>query len=438
MKEIVIETACGKLKGIDSETGIHKFYGVRYATGGRWEYPIEVTRWNDVSDATGFKAASIQRRTFYKEQEDSFYYNEFRKDEGYTYSEDCFFLNIWKPESCKKAPVIFYVHGGMFQGGCGNEKPFDGSGYAQKGVIFVTCNYRLGPFGFCSLPELAQRDGHTGNYGLYDQLTALKWICHNIEQFGGDPCNITVMGQSAGAMSLQQLCMSPLSKDYISKVIMTSGGGVSEIFANSTYMEKTYPFWEEVLSEVGTTLEEWIKCDAKDLLDSMFAVMQKYPNGIQNCMPVIDGGIVPYSAEEMNTKRMQAKIPYMMGSTKDDLLPEEMHRMAKDWSILQSEQGLIPSYCFYFSRNLPGDEKGSWHSSELWYTIGALENCWRPWEEKDYKLSDVMMEYFSNFAKCGNPNGESLPEWKTTSNIQGDVMIFSDTEIGMGKIVRSQ
>lgn len=438
MKEIIIETACGKLKGIDSETGIHKFYGIRYATGGRWEYPVEVTRWKDVSDATVFKDASIQRRTFYKEQEDSFYYNEFRKDEGYTYSEDCFFLNIWKPESCKKAPVIFYVHGGMFQGGCGNEKPFDGSGYAQKGIIFVTCNYRLGPFGFCALPELEKRDGHTGNYGLYDQLTALKWICHNIEQFGGDPYNITVMGQSAGAMSLQQLCMSPLSKKYISKAILTSGGGVSETFANATYMEKTYTFWKEVLTQVGTSLEEWISCDAKNLLDSMFAVMQKYPNGIQNCMPVIDGGIVPCNTEEMNTKMMQAKIPYMMGSTKDDLLPEEMHRMAKDWTILQSEQGLIPSYCFCFSRNLPGDEKGAWHSSELWYTIGALEKSWRPWEEKDYKLSDAMMEYFSNFAKCGNPNGESLPEWKTTSNTQGDVMIFSDTEIGMGKIVRSQ
>ncbi|MFW6676862.1 carboxylesterase family protein [Lacrimispora sp. AGF001] len=437
MKEITIDTACGKLKGIDSETGVHKFSGIRYATAGRWEYPVEVTRWDGVFDATRFKDAGIQRRTFYKEQEESFYYKEFRKDDVYTYSEDCFYLNIWKPECCKEAPVIFYVHGGMFQGGCGNEKPFDGSGYAQKGVIFVTCNYRLGPFGFCSLPELEKRDGHTGNYGLYDQLTALKWIYHNIERFGGDPSNITVMGQSAGAMSLQQLCMTPLAKEYISKAIMTSGGGVSETFANATYAEKTYPFWNEVLSQVGTSLTEWIECDAKDLLDSMFAVMQKYPNGIQNCMPVIDRGIVPFHTDEMITKGMQAKIPYMMGSTKDDLLPEEMHRMAKDWTILQSEQGLIPSYCFYFSRNLPGDEKGSWHSSELWYTIGALENCWRPWEEKDYQLSDVMMEYFSNFAKRGNPNGESLPEWRATSNSQDDIMVFSDTEIGMNKIVRS-
>ena len=438
MKEIIIETPCGKLKGIDSETGVHKFYGVRYATAGRWEYPSEVTKWDGIFDAADFKDASIQRRTFYEEKTDSFYYKEFRKDERYTYSEDCFYLNIWKPECCKDAPVIFYVHGGMFQGGCGNEKHFDGSHYAAKGVIFVTCNYRLGPFGFCCLPELEERDGHTGNYGLYDQLTALKWIYHNIEQFGGDPNNITVMGQSAGAMSLQQLCMSPLAKEYISKAIMTSGGGVSETFANSTDVEKTYPFWKEVLSQLGTSLEEWTRCDAKDLMDAMFAVMQNDSNGIQNCMPVIDGGIIPYNVEEINTNKMQAKIPYMMGSTKDDLLPEELFRMAKDWTILQSEQGMIPSYCFYFSRNLPGDEKGAWHSSELWYTIGALENCWRPWEEKDYQLSDVIMDYFSNFAKRGNPNGESLPEWKTTSNSQTDVMIFSDSGIGMGKIAGSK
>lgn len=438
MKEITIETACGRLKGIDSETGVHKFFGVRYATAGRWEYPKEVTRWEGIFDAADFKDASIQRRTFYEEQADSFYYKEFRKDEVYTYSEDCFYLNIWKPECCKDAPVILYIHGGMFMGGCGNEKPFDGSAYARKGVIFVTCNYRLGPLGYCCLPELEQRDGHTGNYGLYDQLTALKWICHNIEQFGGNPANVTVMGQSAGAMSLQQLCLSPLAGKYISKAIMTSGGGVSETFGSTTYQEKTYPFWKEVLSQCGTTLEEWIKCDAKDLLDSMFGVMQKYPNGIQNCMPVIDGGIVPYNAEEINTKKMQAKIPYLMGSTKDDLVSEEMHRMAKDWTILQSEQDMIPSYCFYFSRNLPGDEKGSWHSSELWYTIGALNNCWRPWEEKDYKISDVIMDYFTNFAKCGNPNDESLPEWKITSKSQTDVMIFSDSEIGMGKIAGSE
>lgn len=437
MKEITIETACGRLKGIDSETGVHKFLGVRYATAGRWEYPKEVTRWEGTFDAADFKDASIQRRTFYEEQADSFYYREFRRDEVYTYSEDCFYLNIWKPECCKDAPVILYIHGGMFLGGCGNEKPFDGSAYARKGVIFVTCNYRLGPLGYCCLPELEQRDGHTGNYGLYDQLTALKWICHNIEQFGGNPANVTVMGQSAGAMSLQQLCLSPLAGKYISKAIMTSGGGVSETFGSTTYQEKTYPFWKEVLSQCGTTLEEWIKCDAKDLLDSMFAVMQKYPNGIQNCMPVIDGGIVLYNAEEINTKKMQAKIPYLMGSTKDDLVSEEMHRMAKDWAILQSEQDMIPSYCFYFSRNLPGDEKGSWHSSELWYTIGALNNCWRPWEEKDYKLSDVIMDYFTNFATCGNPNDESLPEWKITSKSQTDVMIFSDSEIGMGKIAGS-
>ena len=134
-----------------------------------------------------------------------FYYNEFRKGEKYTYSEDCLFLNVFAPEKVEgKLPVIVYIHGGGFTGGCGHEKHFDVPVWPKKGVIGVTLNYRLGPLGFAVLPELKEEAGRTGNYGLYDQYTAIKWVKHNISAFGGDPDNITIMGQSAGAMSVQQ------------------------------------------------------------------------------------------------------------------------------------------------------------------------------------------------------------------------------------------
>ncbi len=433
MKEIIINTSCGKIKGISSQDGVQMFYGVRYAKSNRWEYPIEVKKWEGIYDATYFKSASIQRRSFYPEQPDSFYYNEFRKDEKYDYSEDCFFLNIWKPENCDKAPIIFYIHGGAFQGGCGNEKHFDGSEYAKKGVIFITFNYRLGPLGYCALPELKERDGHTGNYGLYDQLTALMWTYNNIEDYGGDCSNITVMGQSAGAMSTQHLCNSDMSKKYIAKSIMTSGGGVSNSFSKALAVEDTYPFWKEVMQKIGNNLKEWIECESKELFDAMFETMQNYENGIQNCSPVIDRNIILYDVQEMETGKHQAKIPYIMGSTKDDLFKEELKRMAKDWTVLQTKQDMISSYCFYFARNLPGDDKGSWHSSELWYTIGSLKKCWRPMQEWDYKISDILINYFSNFAKNGNPNGDNLPMWDTTKSEDDDILIISDNDIYMGK-----
>lgn len=431
MKEIMLDTLCGKIKGVKSEEGIQQFRGIRYAHADRWEYPEEVKQWEGIYDATCFQAACVQTRTYRKETDDSFYYKEFRKDETYTYSEDCFYLNIWKPAECQDAPVIFYIHGGAFMGGCGNEKHFDGTKYAQRGIIFITCNYRLGPFGFCCLPELAEIDGHTGNYGLFDQLTAFQWIRHNIRQFGGDPECVTLMGQSAGAMSVMQLCSSPLAKDHISKAIMTSGGGVSDAFGTYLPAEEAYPFWKDVTGHLGKDLEEWKKADPKALLEVMFQEAGKYENAIQYFSPVVDGKIICHDAGSVMRDKVQAKIPYLTGSTKDDMAPEIIGRMAKEWAVLQSRQDMVPSYCFYFCRNLPGDAEGAWHSSELWYTIGALERCWRPMEEWDYRLSDTMISYFSNFAAFGDPNGENLPEWKPTADETDKVMCFGDTEIAM-------
>ena len=185
----IITTPCGKIAGIEKE-GIVAYKGIRYATAARFEYPQIVTKWENIYDATEYKHCSYQPRSFYNEEENLkkvFYYNEFRKGETYTYSEDCLFLNIWTPANAEKLPVLIYIHGGGFVGGCGHEKHFDGPIWPTKGVIGVTINYRLGPLGFICLPELKEKDGHTGNYGLYDQYTAIKWIKENIEAFGGDP-----------------------------------------------------------------------------------------------------------------------------------------------------------------------------------------------------------------------------------------------------------
>lgn len=218
------ETPCGTICGTDCQwPGVAAYKGIRYATAERWAYPEAVTHWDGVYEATAYGACCYQPRSFYNEAEmpeKAFYYKEFRLGETYTYSEDCLFLNIWTPADAgpeSKLPVIFYIHGGGFSGGCGHEKHFDGPEWPTKGCVAVTINYRLGPLGFVCLDALQQEAGHTGNYALFDQLTALQWVRANIAAFGGDTDNITIMGQSAGAMSVQQLCLSPLTEGLFAK-----------------------------------------------------------------------------------------------------------------------------------------------------------------------------------------------------------------------------
>ena len=183
----VIKTPCGEIRGTECRIpGITAYKGIRYATAERWKYPEVVSHWDGIYDATSYGSCCYQLRTFHPEDQNpgkTFYYNEFRKGETYTYSEDCLFLNIWTPHEAKNLPVLVYIHGGAFTGGCGHEKHFDGPVWPEKGVIAVTVNYRLGPLGFACLPELKQESGHTGNYGLYDQLAAIRWVKDNIQAF---------------------------------------------------------------------------------------------------------------------------------------------------------------------------------------------------------------------------------------------------------------
>lgn len=422
------QTKCGEIKGIETN-GIIAYKGIRYATANRFEYPKMVEHWESTYDACEYKHCSYQPRSFYDEEqvpEKAFYYNEFRKGETYTYSEDCLFLNIWTPVQAKQLPVLIYIHGGGFVGGCGHEKHFDGPVWSNKGVIGVTINYRLGPLGFICLPELKEKDGHTGNYGLYDQYTAIKWVKENIEAFGGDPNNITIMGQSAGAMSVQQHTLSPMAKGLFHKAIMSSGGGVSKMMSTSR-PEKSYEFWHAVMKNAGCeTVEELQKID----VEKYFAAWQKTKKEMKGFFmpsPVIDDLYVVGTGLDLLKENKQHDIHYMCGSTSEDMMPPIIFDMAKKWCKNQSKE----SYTWFFDRQLPGDDNGAWHSSDLWYWFGTLKNGWRPFEKKDYELSDQMTTYLCNFVKTGNPNDGVLPEWKS-SNTQSKVLCFGEKDTHMG------
>jgi para-nitrobenzyl esterase len=391
--------------------GIVAYKGIRYATAGRFEYPKEVTHWEGVYDATEYGACSYQPRAFYNEEDmpkKIFYYNEFRKGETYEYSEDCLFLNVFAPEHAdEKLPVIVYIHGGGFTGGCGHEKHFDEPAWAKKGAIGVTLNYRLGPLGFAVLPELREEAGRTGNYGLYDQLTAIKWVKNNIAAFGGDPDNITIMGQSAGAMSVQQHCLSPLSKGIFHKAVMSSGGGASKALATAE-PDKNFEFWHMIMEKCGaTTLEEFRAVP----VEKLFSVWQENKKASMGggCSPCIDGELVVNTSYNVLAAGEQHHIPYMIGTTSHDVMPPILYSMAKGWCKAQD----TPAYLWFFNRNLPGDNHGAWHSSDLWYWFGTLDNCWRPFEEKDRALAEEMTDRLVAFAKNADPNADGYTKWNS-------------------------
>ena len=404
--EYIVNTPCGAVKGVPGRVpGTVAYKGIRYATAGRWEYPKQVTGWDGIYDASEYGNCSYQPRAFYNEEENLkkiFYYNEFRKGETYTYSEDCLFLNIFTPDVItegEKLPVLVYIHGGGFSGGCGHEKHFDGPVWPTKGVIGVTINYRLGPMGFVCLPELKEEAGFTGNYGLYDQMTAIKWVKENIAAFGGDCENITIMGQSAGAASVQMQCQSPLTDGLFQKAVMSSGCGLGGMMSGK--LESTMAFWQEVMKRCGcSTLAEFRALPVETLFSVWQSAKKEIKGGNAAAFPVIDGRFATENGTPKN-------IPYMAGSTSHDMAPPILFSMSKKW-IAGRE---MPSYAWFFDRMLPGDKNGAWHSSDLWYWFGTLPNCWRPMEKKDYDLSEQMVSYLCNFASSGNPNGSSLPQW---------------------------
>lgn len=433
--DYIIHTPCGAVQGAAGRVaGTAAYKGIRYATAGRWEYPRQITGWEGVYDATRYGACSYQPRSFYNEEENLkkvFYYNEFRKGESYRYSEDCLFLNVFTPDTAKegdKLPVLIYIHGGGFTGGCGHEKHFDGPVWPQKGIIGVTLNYRLGPMGFVCLPQLKEEAGVTGNYGLYDQLCAIQWVHDNIAAFGGDPDNMTIMGQSAGAMSVQQHSLSPLSAGLFQRAVMSSGGGVSKVLSAKP-AEKHYAFWQKTMANAGCeTLEQFRAITPEKLFESWNQTKKELR--APGTVPCLDGRLIVGTGDELLAAGKQHPIPYMAGSTSEDMMPPILYSMAQKWCAVQP----TPSFTWFFDRQLPGDDNGAWHSSDLWYWFGTLENSWRPFEEKDYALSGQMVSYLCNFVRTGDPNGDGqLPQWKASGARQNAALMLGEEETHMDK-----
>lgn len=230
--ELTVTTKQGAVKGFcseDKQTVV--FRGVPYAQPPvgdlRFRRPQEHEPWEGVRDCTRFSAVCPQADL----RGMDLYGKEFYDGEEVVMNEDCLYLNIWTPAgSTEKSglPVLFWIHGGAFMHGHGSEKEFDGEGFAKKGVILVTINYRVNAFGFFAHPDLEAENAErvSGNYGILDQIFALRWVRENIAAFGGDPEKITIFGQSAGCMSVQTIISSPLSAGMVRGAVLQSGGGI--------------------------------------------------------------------------------------------------------------------------------------------------------------------------------------------------------------------
>lgn len=430
--ESILSVDGGKVQGIPTAEGVTCFRGIPYAAVPvgdlRWREPQPVQPWKGVLMADTFSSASVQSA----HRPSDAYYPEFFFKGDAPFSEDCLYLNVWTPAPGRedaKLPVAVWIHGGGFTGGWGHEIEMDGNAWAERGVILVTINYRLGVFGFLSHPLLSEEQGRqSGNYGLLDQIAALKWVRNNIAKFGGDPANVTVFGQSAGARSVENLVMSDLTDGLFAKAIMMSGGGV-ELISSPTDNEMIESMTKKVFDWGGyDTLEKMRAASTDDIFTLQARYSQSGEGRERISTSVVTDNHVNHGTFSKAAVEGKVKdIPYMIGYTTNDMGNRSIG--ITRFANIRKDAGK-PVYLYEFARPLPDDEagshplKGAFHSSELWYVFKTLANSDRPFTEADYSLADKMVDAWTNFAKYSNPDPDGSIGWPLCDGADPQRMVF--------------
>jgi para-nitrobenzyl esterase len=471
-----VKTNSGVVEGKD-DGKVKSFLGIPYAAPPvgdlRWKPPQSVAKWSDVKKATEFGYHCMQGNV---------YGDMVFHDPGP--SEDCLTLNVWVPDKHiePKMPVMVWIFGGGFVSGSTSEARQDGYNLAQQGVIVVSMNYRVGIFGFVVHPELTKESGHNaaGNYGLLDQLAALKWVHDNIAAFGGDPGNVTIFGESAGSFSVSAQMASPLAKGLFQKAIGESGGAFSRtglpFESMSVRAEKDSKLLKEKLG--ASTLAELRAIPADKLLepfappkspgfefgpdiDGYFlpeSVAAIFAAGKQNDVALIAGWNrdeasfeIAFAKQKPNAESFKAAAQKDFGDKADEFLKfypadTDEHALRSaidfagdkfialstwDWIEAAGKTGKQPIYRYRFdmapfSKNPNAPRLGAYHSAEIEYVFGQLDSKTDvTWRESDRQISAMMQKYWSNFAKQGNPNGPGLQNWPPYTSADGwPVMIL--------------
>lgn len=428
-REILLETDCGTLRGA-ADARCVRFFGVPFAKAERFAYAETVDKWDGVLDATKPGPACPQNRAVHEHLEHPtrrFYKREFREGQAFTYDEDCLNLNIYAPQEAKNAPVILFFYGGGFDSGINWESSFDGAALAARGIVTVFANYRVGILGYLCHEELKARYGREGNFGLDDQLQAIRWVKAHIKAFGGDPENITLMGQSAGAISVQYLCLNPENEGLFRRVVMLSGAGLFPKFSLPKPAEEARSYWLQFMETGGFSGFAALKNASTDaLFDTVEKMKDVRKDAIYYTMPVIDGVLLKGPVDKLIKDPLP--LDYLIGYTNNDMFAPVMAWIGNRYGRKNG------AYVYYFDINAPGDDNRAFHSSDLRYVFGTLDKSWRPYGERDREASEQMLDYLANFAKTGDPNGAGLPAWKKAGRgLRTRVLRIASGHTGMGR-----
>jgi para-nitrobenzyl esterase len=482
-----VKTESGAVEGTASRDGsVRVFLGIPFAAPPvgelRWQGPRPLSPWQGVRKATVFGNRCMQGPIF----SDMIFRDEV--------SEDCLYLNVWTPAktAAERLPVMVWIYGGGFQAGSASEPRQDGEKLAGKGVIVVSFNYRLGVFGFLAHPELTKESGHnaSGNYGLLDQVAALRWVKNNIAAFGGDPARVTIFGESAGSFAVSALMASPLSQGLFQRAIGESGAFFNTgrgALAPATLGTSEASGTKFAESLGATSLAALREKPAADVLQGALKGPGRW------FAPIVDGYVLPRDVHAIYAEGEQSRVPLLAGwnadevragvvlakekptaggftertrkqfgtdadailkaypASSDEEALESAASLGSDlfigyatwkWIEMHRQTGGGPVFRYRFDRKIPvapdtkvngvaatANDVGARHAGEIEYVFGTLDSVPKvTWEAADRSLSDLMMSYWSNFARSADPNGPGLPKWPGYEKATGDQVMHLDVQ----------
>jgi para-nitrobenzyl esterase len=470
-----VRTQAGLVQG-STEDGLTVYKGIPFAAPPlgdlRWRAPAAPVAWTGVRSADKFTPACMQVPIVYAAL----------GMESVTTNEDCLYLNVWTPAKSpnEKLAVMVWIYGGGFTIGGTSISLYDGKNFAKKGVVLVSIAYRLGQFGFLAHPELTrEQGGHSGNYGLLDQIAGLQWVKRNIAAFGGDPNRVTIFGESAGGIAVSMLSASPLAKGLFRGAISESGGNFApehqaggEGGENMDSLATAEKNGADFLAKLGAaSIADARKKSAEE-------IQKNSAPGLGRSWPIFDGYVLLGDQYKLYEAKHYNDTPVLMGTNSDEgalFVPfikadayqkqirdgygdyadkilaaypggtdAEALRSSRDmfrdtafawptwtWARLQSKTGKGKVFVYYFSHRPPYPNQpafkdwGAAHAGEIAYVFGNF-TAEMPASASDTTVSNEISSYWVNFAKKGDPNGEGLPKWPAFTNTSAQVMNLDD------------
>ena len=472
-----VTTALGRIRGRRTPDGIDVFKGIRYAEAPsgdyRWQPPRPVQPWSGVVDADNFGPGCPQHGLG-------------RRHPTAMMDEDCLRLNVWRSSRATQdsaRPVMVWIHGGGFVSGSSSPARYDGSAFAQSGVILVSIDYRVGRLGFFAHPALAD-EPLRGNYGLMDQLEALRWVGRHIENFGGDPHNITLFGESAGAMSIVALLTSRIAKGLFHKAIIQSGGGRHNLVPGNDWgaaVARTEAFARQLQIPAGgspqASLNALREVPVEHIVDGLH--MGNWHERPGYCAPMIDGVLIEDEPQTLLRRGAFHPIPLIIGTTDADLgFPPRVRTLDEALSIFQQDSALferakrifahlppmrvaqllasdslmveparfvaqtanehgIPAWLYRFSyvpRSLSDGLSGAPHGGEIECVFNTLYTLKATTDAHDQRIATAVHRYWVAFAQHGRPEHESLSLWNPFKSNENNILIIDGKGEGIAEM----